>query len=96
MIADYNYYVVNTYLIQLIFLSNTMPAKRRTKDDIVRIEMIGDHKIPFYNLVTVDNLHLEVPKHVKRICSLKNGRISYSGWQIANVRKDVGAYNPFF
>lgn len=71
-------------------------AKRRSKDDILRVEMMGDHEIPFYRIETSDGLVVEVPKYVRRIFSKRNGKVNVKGWQIAYVRMDVDPFNPFF
>lgn len=71
-------------------------AKRRSKSDIVRTEMMGDHEVPFYRIKTTDGIVAEVPKYIKRIFSKRNGKINTAGWQIAYIRVDREPYNPFF
>lgn len=71
-------------------------AKRRSNHDILYTEMMGDHLIPFYRIETADGSVFEVPKHIRRIYSIKNGKVNISGWQIAFNRKQLGIYNPFF
>lgn len=73
-------------------------SRRRTKDDIVHQEMMGDHLIPFYRITTSDGVVADVPKHIRRIVSIskRTGRVDARGWQIAFKRNDHGTYNPFF
>lgn len=71
-------------------------GNRRRKEDIVRTEMMGDHLIPFYRIITSEGLEFEVPKHIRRIVSRSKGKVTARGWQIAYNRKDHGVYNPFF
>lgn len=71
-------------------------AQRRTKKDIVKVETMGDFQIPFYAIVTADNLRMVVPKYVRRIYSTRNGKVNTSGWQIAFIRKGLATCHRFF
>lgn len=73
-------------------------AKRRTKDNIVKIEAMGDYQVPFYRITTADGLDIVVPKYVRRIYSYSKSKrkVTAAGWQIAFIRQDFDPFNPFF
>ena len=69
----------------------------RTRKNIVNVEHINGHKIPFYRLMTPDNHLMIVPRLVHRIYQEKpEGQADLKGWQIMFKRKGLKPYTRFF